>query len=449
MYGNNMLAPVKKYSRSVKLTTTSSQLVNVSNTDYLEVGMQLRGPGVGDGVTISSIKDDKNIIISKPQTISANTSLTFSGGGLLDDAVIPRSGTYSFNQSFPKLRTYIKILKEAASSTTILTLDSTINLEIGMRMSGAGVDGEYVTIESIDSDTQITVSVAQTIADETTLIFTMSYNRYSILIRPYKGSALSSSIPHKIPTYHINQYINPVVAFVPTITLASSTVTGTVSLSKPIGHKPFPTPSSGVTPLTSLSLPRGTTAKNEGLVTISMTATSTSGGFKIDRQPRFSSTDSTLSDFTNTNIIKKQISVYSGVETPIVVLNNTTDLTVGMRVVGGGIVQPVIPTDCEEVQSPVNPDYKDVTIKSITGNTVTLSWPQTLPCESTLAFNNGGTSVFIENLTAVLSEKFTEGSAEGKVADGVCTVTGTGHISKFGKDSTTCTIDFDNFLSKA
>ena len=47
MYGNNMLAPVKKYSRSVKLTTTSSQLVNVSNTDYLEVGMQLRGPGVG------------------------------------------------------------------------------------------------------------------------------------------------------------------------------------------------------------------------------------------------------------------------------------------------------------------------------------------------------------------------------------------------------------------
>ena len=442
LYGNNMLAPIKRYSRILEVAATRSRMLIVNNTHYLEVGMQIRGTGVGDGVTISSIKDNKNIIISKPQTISADTSLTFSGGGLLDDAIIPRSGTYSFNQSFPALRTYTKTLKTAASSATALTLDSTINLEIGMRMNGVGVDGEYVTIENIDDDTQITVSVAQTIADETELTFTMSYNKYNIHVVPHKGSTLGGDIPLKNPTYYIEQYINPVIAFAPTISLASSTVTGTTSLTKPTGHTPTVTPYGSI-------LPRGITAKDEGLVTISMVATSTSGSFKIDRQPRFSDTDSTLSDFTNTSTISKSIAVYSGVETPIVVLNNTTDLVVGMKVTGKAIVQPVISTDCDEVQSPANPDYKEVTIKSITGNTVTLSWPQTLPCEGELTFNNGGTSVFIGGLTAVLSEKFTAGSEEGKVTDGVCTVTGKGHISKFGKDSITCTIDFDNFLSKA
>jgi hypothetical protein len=435
MYGNNMLAPTKKYSRRLELAAVSTQSLNISSTDYLEVGMQLRGHGVGDGVTISSIEDNNRIIISKPQNISIDSNLTFTSGSLLDDAVIPPLGTYAFSQFFPALRTYTKTLKTAASSTTTLALDSTIDLEIGMRMTGTGVDGDYATIENIDDDTQITVSVAQTIADETELTFTTSYNRYNIHIKPHRGFPLSSNIPYEIPTYYIEQYIDPIIVFAPAITLSSSTVTGSVSLSKPIGHIAYATP--------RVFLPYGTTPKDEGLVTVNMVATSTSGSFKIGRQPRFS-------DFTNTSIISKSIAAYSGVETPIVVLNNTTDLFVGMRVTGSNLVQPVIPTDCNEIQSPANPDYKDVTIKSITGNTVTLSWPQTLPCEGSLMFSNGGTSVFIENLTAVLSEYVVSaGDSAERVADGICTVTGTGIISEFGKDSVTCTIDFDNFLIKA
>ena len=437
-HGNNMLAPTKKYNKRLELAAVSTQSLNINNTDYLEVGMQLRGHGVGDGVTISSIEDNKRIIISKPQNITIDSNLMFTSGSLLDDAVIPPLGTYALNQFFPALRTYTKTLKTAASSTTALTLDSTIDLEIGMRMTGTGVDGDYAIIENIDDDTQITVSVAQTIADETELIFTASYNRYNIHVKPHRGFSLSSDIPYKVPTYYIEQYIDPIIVFKPTITLTNSTVTGSISLSKPVGHRAIATP--------GVSLPYGTTAKDEGLVTISMVASTTSGGFVLDRQPRFSDIDSTLSDFTNTSTISKFITAYSGVDTPIVVLNNTTDLFVGMRVTGGGIVQPIIPTDCNEIQSPANPDYKDVTIKSITDNTVTLSWPQTLPCEGSLIFSNGGTSIFIGNIKAVFSE-YVPSVGDG-LPNGVCTVTGTGIISEFGKDSITCTIDFDNFLSK-
>jgi hypothetical protein len=307
-----------------------------------------------------------------------------------------------------------------------------------MRVTGSGVDGQHVTIKSIDTtqsdSAQITVSETQTISDETTLTFTTSYNVYNIHVKPRKGSVLGGSIPLDIPTYQIKQYIDPVITFTPTTALANSSVTGTISLTKPTGYTSVPSVEINTRPTE---------------VNLSIVATSTSGAFTIDRQPRFSNSNSTLSDFTNTSSVTKQVAVYSGHETPFIVLNNATDLTVGMRVTGHNIVQPVIPVDdCNpESQSPANPDYKEVTIKSITDNVIELSHSQTIPCEDVLKFDNGGTFISISDLSAVLSENTPlEGSA---VANGKCTITGTGIVQKFGKDSITCTINIDNFLSKA
>ena len=91
---------------------------------------------------------------------------------------------------------------------------------------------------------------------------------------------------------------------------------------------------------------------------------------------------------------------------------------------------------------------ENVTIKSITGNTVTLSWPQTLPCEglNILTFDNGGTRIRVRDLTAVLSENVDDG-VDTPIANGVCTITATAVISKFGKNSVDYTLNIDNFLS--
>ena len=84
---------------------------------------------------------------------------------------------------------------------------------------------------------------------------------------------------------------------------------------------------------------------------------------------------------------------------------------------------------------------KTVTVKSITGTAVKLSEKQTIQKDDTLVFSSMF-NMSIHSLTATLS-------ANGGLATGVCTVTGTGAITTFGIDSFTSTFDFDNFLSIA
>ena len=103
-------------------------------------------------------------------------------------------------------------------------------------------------------------------------------------------------------------------------------------------------------------------------------------------------------------------------------LNNTTDIRVGMIVIG------------ENINT-----NKTITVKSITGTAVKLSEKQTINKGDSLLFNSMFT-ISIRNLTATLS-------ANGGLATGICTVTGEGSIETFGIDSFTSTFSFDNFLS--
>jgi len=432
--GNSIAPPKSTYVKSIKNAITRSRRVDLYDVENIEVGMRVSGSNVGDGVFVLSVNDVEapHVTISKPQTLDIATGLNFSKGSLLERAIIPESGKFTRDIVVPQLKKYLKTLKTAASSSTTLLLDDTTNLEVGMRLSGTYVDGSHTTIKSVDSNTQVTVSTAQTIADETTLAFTISHNIYNFFITVHTetGATLNSNIPTTNPTYYVEQYIDPVITFTPTTTLGNTTVTGDISITKPINYKPQ-------------TLSTHSLEKNKTRANIRMVATSTSGAISISSQPK-------STNFTNVSAFKKFITTCSGTSTPIVILDNTTGLVAGMRVTGEGVVQPLLPVDPlnDEVISPANQDYKPITIKSVDNDKViTLSSAQTLPCDGNyLIFDNGGTSILLTGLKAVLSEYVpTVGST---VADGVCTVTGIANISKFGKESVTCTVNFDNFLSK-
>ena len=429
----NILTPQSIVTKVVKNTITRSNRIDLNNVENIKVGMQVSGGNVGDGVTVSSVGDDTAnfIVVSKPQTINSNTPLTFTDVYTLSDIKLPSNGIYVYKQRFPNLRKYTKTLKTAASSTTTLTLDDTTNLKVGMRMTGTGVDGNNPTISTIDTDTQITVSDSQTISDETQLSFTQDSNQYNITITPKDGVKLYSDIPVGFPTYSIKQYIDPIVTIEPSTTLSSVTVTGSTVYTKPINHKPE---------ITNVNQSTASPKKNLALATISMVATSTSGAIAIDRQPRFS-TKISSSDFTNLSVVKKRVAGHSGSNTPLVVLNNSTDLVVGMRVTGKNIEQPAVYSSTDTSKGL---KHEEVTIKTIhsNGNIITLSSPQTLSPDQNLTFDNGGTFVKIKDLSATLGNT-------ASIVNGKCTVTGTAVVSRVGKYSLTSTINFDDFLSKA
>ena len=429
----NIAQPGNVMSKIVKNNITRSQRVDLNDVASIVVGMQVSGNDISDGTIVSSVTDGISpyIVISKPKTISANDPLFFSSFDYLDDIKIPDNGIYVYNQEFPKLSKHRKTLKTAASSTTILTLDNVINLEDGMRINGSGVDGNNPTISTIDNDTQITVSDTQTISDETALTFTQSDNQYNITITPKPDVKFYSDIPEGFPTYSIKQYIDPIITIEPSTTLSNVTVTGSINYSRPVNSTIKTTRANQTTISPNRDL---------ALAKISMVATSTSGAIVIDRQPLFSPRIS-LSDFTNLSAIKKQVAGHSGPNTPLVVLNNVTDLTVGMVVTGDNIKHPSV---YSSVATNKGLKHEEVTIKTIHSgsNIIRLSSPQTLTPNQSLTFSNGGTVVYIKDLSATLGNT-------ASIVNGKCTVTGTAVISKVGKYSFTSTINFNDFLSKA
>ena len=285
-----------------------------------------------------------------------------------------------------------------------------------MKITGTGVDGNDPRISSsgVNPDgVTITVSDAQTIDDETELTFEMPDNKYDITLYPVTA-ILGENIPtyssedcDVMPTYSIYQYVNPVVQITPSSALSNVTTTGGITLTGKANETP------------------GT----NGDITINMVATKSDGSLATSRNPRFSSGNSTTSDFSNTvNKTSKIVRTDSCRDKDIVHLSNTTDIRVGMIV-------------NESANYDICNSDKLVTVKSITGTAVKLSSKQTFEEGARITFTSMY-NIRISSLAATLS-------ANGGLTNGICTVTGTGFISTFGIDSFTSTFSFDNFLSIA
>ena len=429
--GINVLPYTNKVIKTIKTAITASNTLELNNTSGLEVGMVLlndqkrnvKVTGISDPVknNVDAINETSTtyVSISSFLTSEADNNVIFVKETDITEVTIPYNGVYSFVQKFPALEKFKRTLKTAASATTSLTLDYTGDLENDMRITGTGVDGNNPTIgltklsttKGVDPDgVTISVSDAQTIADETELTFEMPDNRYDITLYPLKAT-LSDNIPtyssdecDTLPTYSIYQYIDPIVIISPSSAISNVTTTGTISLTGKANRSAVGT---------------------SGDITINMTATKSDGNLTKSRNPRFSNVDSTVSDFSNTlNTVGKIVREDGCIDRDIVHLNNTTGIRVGMIVTG------------------INIDTnKTITVKSITGTAVKFSEKQTVNKGDALTFS----SMFrinMPSLTATLS-------ANGGLSTGVCTITGTGKISAFGIDSFTSTFDFDNFLSAA
>jgi hypothetical protein len=420
--GGNVLPYTNKLTKRIRTAATASNILELDNVANLEVGMVLLNDQKRN-VKITSITDPvktnvdtvtesttTNISISSFLTFAVDAPVVFVKEAELTEVVIPDSGTYSFIQNFPALEKFKRTLKTAASSTQRLVLDYNDDLEIYMKMTGTGVDGNDTEIKTVDPNgVDITVAYTQTIADETELTFEMPDNRYDITLYPLKA-ILSDNVPtyssdecDTLPTYSIYQYIDPIVQIAPQSTLTNVTVDGTITLTGKANK----------------------TAGANGDITISMTATKSDGNLAKSRDPRFSNVDSTVSDFSNTvNVMTKRVRNNGCRDKDIVHLNNTTDIRVGMIVAGESIDNNMI-----------------VTVKSITGTAVKLSSKQTIQKDAKLAFTSMY-NISISGLTATLT-------ANGGLSTGVCTVAGTGKISTFGIDSFISEFNFDNFLSIA
>ena len=417
----NVLPYLNSITKTIKTAATASNILELDNVANLEVGMVVLNDQKRN-VKITSITDPvkanvdtvtesttTNISISSFLTFAVDAPVVFVKEAELTEVVIPDSGVYSFIQNFPALEKFKRTLKTAASSTQRLVLDYNDDLEIYMKMTGTGVDGNDTEIKTVDPNgVDITVAYTQTIADETELTFEMPDNRYDITLYPLKA-ILGDNVPtyssdecDTLPTYSIYQYIDPIVQITPQSTLSNVTVDGTITLTDKAN--------------------RGATGTS-GDITISMTATKSDGNLEVSRNPRFSNTISTLSDFSNTLNISGKIVREDGCnDKDIVHLNNTTGIRAGMIVTGENI-----------------DTNKTIIVKSITGTAVKLSEKQTINKGDSLTFN----SMFrmdINSLTATLS-------ANGGLSTGVCTVTGTGKIYTFGIDSFISEFNFDNFLS--
>ena len=418
----NILPNTNRITKVIKTAVSASATLELNNATDLEIGMivandqrrNVKITGISDPVkaNVDAINETSTtyITISSQLTLAVNSSITFAKETDITQAVIPNSGIYSFAQRFPQLETFKRTLKTVASGVTSLTLDYNDDLEDDMKITGTGVDGNDPVISSggVNADgVTIAVSDSQTIADETELTFKMPDNRYDITLHPLKG-VLGKDVPRYyskdneiLPTYSIYQYADPIVQIIPSTALSNVTAAGTVTFTGTANEDAVGT---------------------SGDITISMTAVRSNGTLLVSREPRFSSTDSTLSDFSNTLNTTTKIVREDSYNKSIIHLNNTTGIRVGMIVTGANIKAD-----------------RTVMVESITGTTVKLSLKQIVQEEDTLTFNSMF-KMHISSLTNTLSQY-------GGHPTGTCTVTGTGKIRTFGIGSFISTFSFDNFLS--
>jgi hypothetical protein len=430
----NILPYSSKITKTIKTVVSASATLELNNAAGLEIGMvvlndQRRGvkiTGISDSVktNVDAINETSTtfVTVSSHLTFAVDDSVTFAKETDITEVAIPDSGVYTFVQGFPALEKFKRTLKTVASSTISLTLDYNDGLEKDMKITGTGVDGYDPKIKGTDLDVDtdgitIIVNELQTIADETELTFETPDNRYDITLYPLMA-ILGDDVPRysskdndTLPTYSIYQYVDPIVQIAPSSALSNVTTAGTITLTGKAN--------------------KGAGGTN-GDITISMTATKSDGSLEASREPRFSSVNSEVSDFSNTlNTITKTVREGGRTDRSIVHLNNTTGVRVGMIVTGGNVSEPYS-------ENSVGSNLR-VTVKSIVGTTVELSSKQITQKGDVLTFS----SMFnmrISGLTATFSPN-------GGFPTGVCTVAGTGKITTFGIDSFTSTLSLDNFLS--
>jgi hypothetical protein len=125
-------------------------------------------------------------------------------------------GSFSFQQVFPELSFVLSTLLNGTYSTptTTLNIDDDEGLQVGDRVIQEASGVRTITASKITEmnpgsvANRIVVSPGITGADDSVIKFQRT-EKYYVNIYPKTGTTLGSKIPTDIPSYTINQYINP------------------------------------------------------------------------------------------------------------------------------------------------------------------------------------------------------------------------------------------------
>lgn len=143
-------------------TSASTAVVVDNNIGTIQAGFFVTGTGIVGTVTVKSLSDQQNLVLSSNQTIADNVDLTFSGA--------------------------------AANSKTITLASGNTEIKIGMLVTGTNILAK-TRVKSI-SGTTLTIDQTPTLAPEGELKF-LDNGRYEAYGEPNSGS-IYSKIPFKV-----------------------------------------------------------------------------------------------------------------------------------------------------------------------------------------------------------------------------------------------------------
>ena len=143
-------------------TSASTAVVVDNNIGTIQAGFFVTGTGIVGTVTVASLSDQQNLVLSSNQTIADNVDLTFSGA--------------------------------AANSKTITLTSGNTEIKIGMLVTGTNILAK-TRVKSI-SGTTLTIDQTPTLAPSGELKF-LDNGRYEAYGEPNSGS-IYSKIPFKV-----------------------------------------------------------------------------------------------------------------------------------------------------------------------------------------------------------------------------------------------------------
>ena len=156
-------------------TSATAALVIDGQTGVIAVGDIVTGTGIDGTVTVASLTDQNNLILSSAQSLTNDAALTFTKGDFSLLPISPDAGFTFVSFSGPGVTSTISAtasVNGGPTGTTALVVDTNVGtINIGDVISGAGISG-VVTVASVTNQNNLVLSSPQSINNNVALTFT-------------------------------------------------------------------------------------------------------------------------------------------------------------------------------------------------------------------------------------------------------------------------------------
>ena len=156
-------------------TSATAALVIDGQTGIIAVGDIVTGTGIAGTVTVASLTDQNNLILSSAQSLTNDAVLTFTKGDFSLLPISPDAGFTFVSFSGPGVTSTISAtasVNGGPTGTTALVIDTNVGtINVGDVISGAGISG-VVTVASVTNQNNLVLSSPQSINNNVALTFT-------------------------------------------------------------------------------------------------------------------------------------------------------------------------------------------------------------------------------------------------------------------------------------